>query len=144
MEPEKQGPWELFTEKGYQQLAKQKKTTPTHTKHLDEIISNFNNETLVFVEMARDALYGEAEVFGERVNFLIDSGAVGCILSKKFLDKLGKSIDAATNVKIIDVNKKKTALLGIVRQVPIKIRDIETTMDALITKSGEYNVLVEN
>ena len=76
MEPEKQGPWELFTEKGYQQLAKQKKTTPTYTKHLDEIINHFNNETLVFVEMARDALYGEAKVFGERVNFLIDSGAV--------------------------------------------------------------------
>ena len=81
------------------------------------------------------------EVFGERVNFLIDSG-VGCILSKKFLNKLGKSIDAATNVKIIDVNGKKTAPLGIVRQVSIKIRDIETTMDALITESGEYNILV--
>ena len=55
-----------------------------------------------------------------------------------------KPIDVATNIKIIDVNGKKTAPLGIVRQVPIKIRDIETTMDALITESGEYNVLVGN
>ena len=132
MEPNKQGPWELFAEKTYQKLAKQKKTTPTHTKHLNEIINSLSNETLVYVEMASDALYGEAEVFGKRVNFLIDSGAVGCILSKKFLDKLGKPIDAATNIKIIDVNGKKTAPLGIVCQVPIKIRNIETTMDALL------------
>ena len=85
MEPEKQEPWELFTEKGYQQLAKQKKTTFTHIKYLDEIVNSFNNKTLVFVEMSCDALYDEAEIFGERINFLIDSEAVGCILSKKVL-----------------------------------------------------------
>ena len=34
--------------------------------------------------------------------------------------------------------------LGIVRQVPIKIRDIETYMDMIVTESREYNVLLGN
>ena len=58
---------------------------------------------------------------------------------KKFLNKLENPL-----IKIIDINGKKTAPLEIVWQVPIKIKDIETTMDTLITESGEYNVLVKN
>ena len=70
---------------------------------------------------AVDVLFSEAEIYGEKVNILIDSGAVGCIITKQFLEKIGKPIEAATNVKIIDVNEKRTVPLGIIRQVPIKI-----------------------
>jgi len=65
----------------------------------------------------RDALFGEAEVYDERINILIDSGAVGCIISKRFLDRINKLIEAATNVKIIDVTGKKITPLGLMRQV---------------------------
>ena len=92
----------------------------------------------------RDALFGEAEVYDERINILIDSGAVGCIISKRFLDRINKLIEAATNVKIIDVTGKKTTPLGLMHQVPIKIRNIETRMDMIVTDSKEYNVLLGN
>ena len=53
-------------------------------------------------------------MYGERTNILIDTGATGCIIAKRFLDNINRPIEAATNVKIIDVNGKKTTPLGIV------------------------------
>ncbi len=146
-ESTKQGPWKLFSIKEYKNLAQQKKTTPTHTGYVKEIVKGLMSEELVYIqrfEEVQEALFGEAEVYGEKVNFLIDSGAVGCIIAKRFLDSINRPIEAATNVKIIDVNGKKTSPLGIVRQVPIKIRDIETNIDMIVTESKEYNVLLGN
>ena len=54
-------------------------------------------------------------VYGQPVNVLIDSEAVGCIISKQYLDQVEKEINAPTNIKIIDVTKKKIAPLGMVK-----------------------------
>ncbi|PKY58003.1 hypothetical protein RhiirA4_479528 [Rhizophagus irregularis] len=54
-------------------------------------------------EKAEEALYGEAIIYRQPVNILIDSGAVGCIISKRFLEKVNKEIKLPTNIKIIDV-----------------------------------------
>ena len=146
-EPHKQGPWELFTMKEYQQMALQKRTTPTHTEYLGEILQSINASENAYVQQAeyvQDALFGEAEVFDEQINILIDSGAIGCIISKQFLDRIGKPIDAPTNVQIIDVNGRKSAPLGIVRQVPIKMGEIITYLDMIVTESNGYNVLLGN
>jgi hypothetical protein len=48
-EPEKQGPWKLFTIDEYKKLAKQKKTTPTHTGYVEEIVKKLTAEKLVYV-----------------------------------------------------------------------------------------------
>jgi ADP-ribose pyrophosphatase YjhB (NUDIX family)/predicted aspartyl protease len=146
-EPEKQGPWVFTKWEKYDQMAKEKLTTPTHVIYREEILKVLRegNPTYVQqVEEVQEALFGEAEVYGEKVNILIDSGAVGCIIAKRYLDKIRKPIEATTNVRIIDVTGKKSAPLGLVRQVPIKIRDIETTMDMIVTESQEYNVLLGN
>ena len=82
--------------------------------------------------------------YDTKVNILLDTEAVGCIISKQFLDKIGKPIEAATNVKIIDVNGDRSSPLGIMRQVPIKIRGLETKADMVVTDSKEYNVLLGN
>ena len=95
-------------------------------------------------EKAEEALYGKAIVFGQPVNILIDSGTVGCIISKHYLDQVGKDIDAPTNIKIIDVTGKKSAPLGLIKQVPIQMRDIKVYIDMIVTNSIEYNVLLEN
>src|SRR5436305_5934472 len=95
-------------------------------------------------EQAIDILFGEAEVYDTKVNILLDTGAVGCIISKQFLDKIGKPIEATTNVKIIDVNGNRSSPLGIMRQVPIKIRGLETKANMVVTNSKEYNVLLGN
>ncbi|GBB94551.1 hypothetical protein RclHR1_02380010 [Rhizophagus clarus] len=146
-EPDKQGPWELFNWNKYKEMANQKLTTPTHVTYIEEILKSLIKEKSTYVhqiEEVKEALFGEAEVYGGKVNVLIDSEAVGCIISKRYLDKVNKAIDTSTSVRIIDVTGKKTAPLGLVRQVPIKIRDIETRMDMIVTESQEYNVLLGN
>src|SRR5215471_3376212 len=73
-EPEKQGPWLLVSFENYEQLARKKETTPTHTTYIEEIIKSivgkpaYSNSNEV-----QDALFGEAEVYGEKTNILIDS-----------------------------------------------------------------------
>ena len=136
-----------FAFKTYHQYAKNKKTTPTHTTYIVELMKLLKGEPAMTTqqeEEAIDALFGEAEIYDTRVNILLDTGAVGCIISKQFLDKIGKSIEAATNVKIIDVNGNRSSPLGIMRQVPIKIRGLETKADMVVTDSKEYNVLLGN
>ena len=116
-EPEKQGPWKHISFEQYEKMAKQKLTTPTHTSYIQEIMKSLLAEESAYTqytEEIQDALFGEAEVYGEKINILIDSGAVGCIISKRFLDRVQHPIDALTNVKIIDITGKRTSPLGIV------------------------------
>ena len=145
-EPEKQGPWKMFTWDEYEIMAQGKRTTPTHTTYIQEILRILLEQPMYSQQdnEIQDALFSEAEVYGEKVNILIDSGAVGCIIAKRYLDKIRKPIESATSIRIIDVTGKRTAPLGLVRQVPIKIRDIETTMDMIVTESQSYNVLLGN
>ncbi|GBC00849.1 hypothetical protein RclHR1_39990001 [Rhizophagus clarus] len=142
----KQGPWELFSWDNYKEMANQELTTLTHITYIEEILKSLVKEKSTYIHQikeVKEALFGEAEVYGEKVNVLIDSGAVGYIISKRYLDKVDKAIDTSTSVRIIDVTGKKTAPLGLVKQVPIKIRDIETRMDMIVTESQKYNVLLE-
>ncbi|GES72437.1 hypothetical protein GLOIN_2v1869520 [Rhizophagus clarus] len=99
-------------------MANQELTTPTHVTYIEEILKSLVKEKSTYVhqiEEVKEALFGEAEVYGEKVNVLIDSGAVGCIISKRYLDKVDKAIDTSTSVRIIDITGKKTAPLGLVR-----------------------------
>ena len=103
MEPEKQGPWIHYSFETYEQYANKQKTTPTHTTYSKELKNLLTEKSMIVAqqgEEAVDALFGEAEIYGEKVNVLIDSGAVGCIITKQFLEKIGKPIEASTNVKI--------------------------------------------
>jgi predicted aspartyl protease len=128
-------------------MVKNKELTPTLITFSKLILENVQKEEPVYVnqaEKAEEALYGEAVVYGQPVNVLIDSGAVGCIISKRYLDQVNKDIDAATNIKIIDVMGNKSAPLGMVQQVPVKIKDITVPVNMIVTNSAEYNVLLGN
>ena len=85
-----------------------------------------------------------SRVYDTKVNILLDTRTVGCIISKQFLDKIGKPIEAVTNIKIIDINGNRSAPLGIIRQIPIKIWGLETKANMVVTDSKEYNVLLGN
>ena len=83
-------------------MAKQKELTPSLITYNNLILKNTQpEEKVIVVNQARkveEALYGEAIIFGKHVNVLIDLGAVGYIISKNFLDQVGRNIDALTNV----------------------------------------------
>ncbi|CAB5202724.1 unnamed protein product [Rhizophagus irregularis] len=87
-------------------MAKHNELTPTLVNYYTNILNQLIREEPAYLnqkERAEEALYGEAIVYGQPVNVLIDSGAVGCIISKRFLDKVNKGIELPTNIKIIDV-----------------------------------------
>src|SRR5215469_11398446 len=146
-EPEKQGAWTNMAFQQYEFMAKNKELTPSLITFCTLILTNLQKEEPVYVNQtgkAEEALYGEAVVYNQPVNVLIDSGAVGCIISKRYLDQVHKNIDAPTNIKIIDVMGNKSAPLGVVYQVPVKIRDITVPINMIVTNSAEYNVLLGN
>ena len=147
-EPQKQGLWKLVNLEDYEQLAVNGKTTSTHTTHLDLIKQGIlGPQGIGFFhqsEYAQDALFGDAIICGYSVNVLLDSGAVGCIVSKHFLDEIGKDINTPVDAKIVDINGKRTSPLGIVYNVPVQVGKIETFVDMIVTESREYNVLLGN
>ncbi|CAB5200109.1 unnamed protein product [Rhizophagus irregularis] len=126
-------------------MVKHNKLTPTLVNYYTDILNQLIREEPVYLnqkERAEEALYGEAIVYGQPVNVLIDSGAVGCIISKRFLDKVNKGIELPTNIKIIDVIRQKSSPLGMVQQVPVQMRDIKVYVNMIVTNSAEYNVLL--
>ncbi|GBC52188.2 terminal uridylyltransferase 4 isoform X3 [Rhizophagus irregularis DAOM 181602=DAOM 197198] len=105
-EPEKQGAWTITSFKQLQFMEKYNELIPTLVNYCTNILNQLIREEPAYLnqkERAKEALYGEVIVYGQPVNVLIDSGAVGCIISKRFLDKVNKGIELPTNIKIIDV-----------------------------------------
>jgi predicted aspartyl protease len=128
-------------------MVKHKELTPTLVEYSNTILNQLIRKEPAYInqrEKAEEALYGEAIVYGQPVNILIDSGAVGCIISKRFLDQVNKDIEVPTNIRIIDVTGQKTAPLGMVHNVPIQMRDIKVQVDMIVTNSLKYNVLLGN
>jgi 8-oxo-dGTP pyrophosphatase MutT (NUDIX family) len=112
-EPEKQGAWTITSFDQFKFMVKHKELTPTLVEYSDTILNQLVREEPAYInqkEKAEEALYGEAIVYGQPVNILIDLGAVRCIISKRFLDQVNKDIEAPTNIRIIDVIGQKTAL----------------------------------
>ncbi|CAI2192560.1 6085_t:CDS:2, partial [Funneliformis geosporum] len=92
----------------------------------------------------QDAYFAEAEVFGKRINMIIDTGAVGCIVIKSFLDSVNKEIEAFTNVQIVSVIGVKTTPLGKMFKVSVKIGKFKIKEDMIVTETSGYNVLLGN
>ncbi|CAI2199487.1 15637_t:CDS:2, partial [Funneliformis geosporum] len=114
-EPNKQSSWILNTFKQYEDKSQWEERKP------------------------QDAYFAEAEVFGKRVNVMINTGAVGCIITKSFLDSVNKEIEASTNIQIVSVTGAKTAPLGKMFKVGIKIGKFEIKEDMIVTEASGYN-----
>ncbi|PKC51586.1 hypothetical protein RhiirA1_405450, partial [Rhizophagus irregularis] len=146
-ELKKQGVWTITSFEQFQFMVKHNELTLTLVNYCTDILNQLIREEPAYLnqkERAEEALYGEAIVYGQPVNVLIDSGAVGCIISKRFLDKINKGIELPTNIKIIDVTGQKSSPLGMVQQVPVQMRDIKVYVNMIVTNSAEYNVLLGN
>ncbi|CAI2189289.1 5612_t:CDS:2, partial [Funneliformis geosporum] len=148
-EPNKQSSWILNTFKQYEDKCKRNEITPTHIKYMQKILESLKVSTTIaqaqWVERKpQDAYFAEAEVFGKRINVMIDTGAVGCIITKSFLDSVNKEIEASTNVQIVSVTGAKTAPLGKMFKVGVKIGKFEIKEDMIVTEASGYNVLLGN
>ena len=56
---------------------------------------------------AVDAIHCKAHLNGQLIYLVIDTGSTGSLVSKTFLDKLGRTIDEPSKVNLMDVNGGK-------------------------------------
>jgi len=92
----------------------------------------------------QDAMFGEAIVFGERINIIFDSGSKGCAITKQFLDRKGQSIDRPPTVKLIDIHGNRVTPLGEKPNVQVNIEGIDISIDMVVTTSKDYNIILGN
>ena len=110
------------------------------------IAQHFNNDNNFEYNnrVVQDALFGEANVYGERINIIFDSASKGCAITKQFLDRKGQNIDQAASIKLIDIHGKRTTPLGEKLNVPINIEGTTTFVNLVVTESKDYNIILGN
>ncbi|CAG8618214.1 4450_t:CDS:2 [Funneliformis caledonium] len=75
---------------------------------------------------------------------MINIGAIGCIITKSFLDSVHKDIEESINVQIISVIGARTAPLEKMLKVGVKIGKFEIKENMIVTESFGYNILLGN
>ena len=167
-EPTKMSRWIKINLNEYRRLTKLKIMTPTHNKKVDEIIKHlrqndykekifqipptaikgmkntFNGMNDKLDNEPKDALFATVEIYNQPINVLIDTGSEGSVISKMFLDKIGKDIDKASDIKMIGIDGEKSVPLGKVLNVPIKIHTDQWYIDMQVTEAKSYNVILGN
>ena len=121
--------------------------TPTHNNYCEQILEQLGEveqTSAKSTELVVNALFGNARIEGHDVNILIDTGSVGSIIIKRFLQTINRDIDGPITTKIIDVMKRQSAPLGMVMQLKINVNGITIPEDAIVTEALGYNVLLGN
>ena len=67
------------------------------------------NLTIKPTNEVKDSTFITAEVYGKRINVLLDSGSHSSVITKIFLDEMKVDIDKPTTIKMIDINGEKKA-----------------------------------
>jgi hypothetical protein len=95
-------------------------------------------------QKAVDAVYCDAYLDGKPIYLIVDTGSTGSLISKVFLDKIGRTIDTPSTVNMVDVNGGKKRSLGKVKQLPINIKGTIIPVDVDVSESASYSVIVGN
>ncbi|GBC05841.1 hypothetical protein RclHR1_06470004 [Rhizophagus clarus] len=101
-----------------------------------------NNRINYNTKDVKDALFGEAVVFGERINVIIDSGSKGSVISKQFLDRKQQDIDSPAHFRLIDIQGNRTCPLGIKHNVQVNIEGYDVGINMVVTESKDYNIVL--
>ena len=91
-----------------------------------------------------DALYCDAYIDGNPIYLIVDTGSTGSLISKKFLDWLGRKIDTPSTINMVDVNGGKKRSLGKVKDLPINIKGTIIPIDVDVSESPNFSILVGN
>ena len=91
-----------------------------------------------------DAVYCDAYVENHPIYLIIDTGSTGSLITKGFLDKIGRKIQESSSVNMVDVNGGKKRSLGKIRNLPINIKGITIPVDVDVSESTNYTVIVGN
>ncbi|GES73591.1 retroviral-like aspartic protease 1 [Rhizophagus clarus] len=124
----------------------------TGTNFLEEIATTqdsenekqLNSQIDYNMKDVKDALFGEAIVFGERINVIIDSESKGSVISKQFLNRKQQDIDSSAHFRLIDIQENHTCPLGIKHNMQVNIEGYNIGIDIVVTESKNYNIVLGN
>ena len=85
-----------------------------------------------------------AQVDGAMIQLILDSGSSGSVISKQFLEKVGRKIDQFSHVNMIGINGEKRKALGEIRSLPIVVQKQLLPVNIIVSEATGYDVLVEN
>ncbi|CAH1770702.1 14684_t:CDS:2, partial [Entrophospora sp. SA101] len=87
-----------------------------------------------------DAITSKVLIDNRETEVIIDTGSGLSVITKQYLDKLGKRIDQESYSQLIDVNGNKTRPLGIAKEILVTLdgkRPIN--IDMVVLKADNYN-----
>ena len=93
---------------------------------------------------AIDAVYCHAYVEEHPIYLILDSGSSGSIISKSFLEKLNRPIEAPSHINMIDINGRCTKSLRKVTNIPIQLDRVIIPINADVSESKDYFIVAGN
>jgi len=93
---------------------------------------------------AVEAIYCYAHVDGRPIYLILDSGSAGSVMSKSFLQQLGRRIESPSQITMINIQGGRSRPLGQVANIPIQIDNVEIPMNVDITESNDYYIVAGN
>ena len=85
-----------------------------------------------------------AQVDGAMVQLILDSGSSGSVISKQFLEKVGRKVDQPSHVNMIGINGEKRKALGEIKSLPITIQQQLLPVNVVVSEATGYDILVGN
>ena len=85
-----------------------------------------------------------AQVDRKIVQLILDSGSSSSVITKTFLDKLGKKINWESKVNIVGIHEEKRWVLEDVFNLSITIKKQELLVNVVVSEASGYDLLVGN
>ena len=90
------------------------------------------------------SMFCMAQVDGATVQLILDSGSSGSVISKQFLEKVGRKVDQSSHINMIGINGEKRRALGEIKSLPIVIQQQLLPINVVVSEATGYDVLVGN
>jgi len=84
----------------------------------------------------------KAQVAGWKVEVILDSGSSISIISKNFMESIGRRIEKTSGRRITGIHGERRPSLGIVTQVPIKLEEIVVAVDMEVIDAAGYALIL--
>lgn len=126
------------------------KAVPSYCKDCGEshAYGQHTNKKQTFIALLRTEgrrqlpLHCKATILGRNVNLVLDTGARINLVSKHFLDKIGKKIQKPTDVIVHTASGSTFRPLGEIDDLPIQIEDQSIPTMAYVSDTDEYDILI--
>ena len=92
----------------------------------------------------RSSAYAIGTIENVPIEFIVDTGAGGCMIAKETLDRLGWGIEAPTTLTFTTSTGHDAVPLGKVREVPVRIGEITIPIDMIVVQTTTYEVILGN